>query len=159
MSSYVDLTNDAIAGIDLLASRPDMDARLIELYGHSEGGSIAPIAAVHAPSKVAFVVAEDTVAGLVRDQDVYRVSHQIRQAGFTEGQVERALELYKLMIEVLVGRSRITNSRLRVGRSEMKTGTNGSQYHTSSLTCGPGIQKLATSTLLSSGSRCMHPCC
>lgn len=103
MSSYDDLANDAIAGIDLLASRPDMDARLIGLHGHSEGGIIAPIAAVHAPSKVAFVVAEDTVAGLVRDQDVYRVSHQIRQAGFTEGQVERALELYKLMIEVLRG--------------------------------------------------------
>ena len=103
MSSYDDLANDAIAGIDLLASRPDMDARLIGLHGHSEGGIIAPIAAVHAPSKVAFIVAEDTVAGLVRDQDVYRVSHQIRQAGFTEGQVERAFELYKLMIEVLRG--------------------------------------------------------
>jgi hypothetical protein len=90
MSSYDDLANDAIAGIDLLAARPDMDAKRIGLHGHSEGGIIAPIAAVHAPSKVAFVIAEDTVAGLVRDQDVYRVSHQIRQAGFTEVQVERA---------------------------------------------------------------------
>ena len=91
MSSYDDLANDAIAGIDLLASRPDIDAKRIGLHGHSEGGIIAPIAAVHAPSKVAFIVAEDTVAGLVRDQDVYRVSHQIRQAGFTDAQVERAL--------------------------------------------------------------------
>jgi len=102
-SSYDDLANDAIAGIDLLAARPDMDAKRIGLHGHSEGGIVAPIAAVHAPSKVAFVVAEDTVAGLVRDQDVYRVSHQIRQAGFTQAQVEHALELYKLMIEVLRG--------------------------------------------------------
>jgi hypothetical protein len=31
------------------------------------------------------------------------VSHQIRQAGFTDVQVERALDLYKLMIEVLRG--------------------------------------------------------
>jgi dienelactone hydrolase len=103
MSSYDDLANDAIAGIDLLASRPDIDAKRIGLHGHSEGGIIAPIAAVHAPSKVAFIVAEDTVAGFVRDQDVYRVSHQIRQAGFTDAQVERALDLYKLMIEVLRG--------------------------------------------------------
>jgi pimeloyl-ACP methyl ester carboxylesterase len=58
---------------------------------------------VHAPSKVAFVVAEDTVAGLVRDQDIYRVSHRIQQAGFTQAQVEHALELYKLLIEVLRG--------------------------------------------------------
>jgi uncharacterized protein len=103
MSSYDDLANDAIAGIDLLASRPDIDAKRIGLHGHSEGGIIAPIASVLAPSKVAFIVAEDTVAGFVRDQDVYRVSHQIRQAGFTDAQVERALDLYKLMIEVLRG--------------------------------------------------------
>jgi pimeloyl-ACP methyl ester carboxylesterase len=103
LSSYDDLANDAIAGIDLLASRPDIDAKRIGLHGHSEGGIIAPIAAVRAPSKVAFIVAEDTVAGFVRDQDVYRVSHQIRQAGFTDAQVERALDLYKLMIEVLRG--------------------------------------------------------
>jgi dienelactone hydrolase len=102
-SSYDDLSNDAIAGIDLLASRPDIDAKRIGLHGHSEGGIIAPIAAVRAPSKIAFIVAEDTVAGFVRDQDVYRVSHQIRQAGFTDAQVERALDLYKLMIEVLRG--------------------------------------------------------
>jgi hypothetical protein len=61
------------------------------------------MAAVHAPSKVAFVVAEDTVAGLVRDQDVYRLSHQIRQAGLTDAQVEHALDMYRLMIEVLRG--------------------------------------------------------
>jgi len=102
-SSYDDLANDAIAGIDLLASRSDIDAKRIGLHGHSEGGIVAPMAAVRAPSKVAFLVAEDTVAGLVRDQDVYRVSHQIRQAGFSDTQVERALDLYKLMIEVLRG--------------------------------------------------------
>jgi hypothetical protein len=44
MSSYDDLANDAIAGIDLLASRPDIDAKRIGLHGHSEGGIIAPIA-------------------------------------------------------------------------------------------------------------------
>ena len=103
MASYDDLANDAIAGIDFLASRSDIDAKRIGLHGHSEGGIIAPIASVRAPSKVAFIVAEDTVAGFVRDQDVYRVSHQIRQAGFTDAQVERALDLYKLMIEVLRG--------------------------------------------------------
>ena len=87
-SSYDDLANDVLAGIDLLASRPDIDPRLIGLHGHSEGGIIAAIVAVHAAPKVAFVVAEDTVAGLVRDQDVYRVSHQIQKAGFTDSQIK-----------------------------------------------------------------------
>jgi hypothetical protein len=99
-SSYDDLANDAIAGIDLLASRSEIDATRIGLHGHSEGGIIAALAAAHAPSKVAFVVAEDTVAGLVRDQDFYRVSHQIAQAGFSNAEIKEALTLYKLMLDV-----------------------------------------------------------
>jgi pimeloyl-ACP methyl ester carboxylesterase len=102
-SSYDDLANDVLAGIDLLASRPDIDPRRIGLHGHSEGGIIAAIVAVHAPSTVAFVVAEDTVAGLVRDQDVYRVSRQIQEAGFTDSPIKRALDLYKLMLDVACG--------------------------------------------------------
>ena len=102
-SSYDDLANDVLAGIDLLASRPDIDPRRIGLHGHSEGGIIAAIVAAHAHSKVAFVVAEDTVAGLVRDQDVYRVSHQIQEAGFTDSQIKHALNLYKLMLDVACG--------------------------------------------------------
>jgi uncharacterized protein len=102
-SSYDDLANDAIAGIDLLASRSDIDATRIGLHGHSEGGIIDAIAAAHAPSKVAFVVAEDTVAGLVRDQDVYRTSHEITQAGFSKAEIKEALALYKLMLDVACG--------------------------------------------------------
>jgi dienelactone hydrolase len=103
-SSYDDLANDALAGIDLLASRPDIDPKRIGLHGHSEGGIIAPIAAIQASSKVAFIVAEDTVAGLVRDQDVYRVSHAIREAGFTESEIQHAMTMYVLMLDVACGR-------------------------------------------------------
>lgn len=102
-SSYDDLANDALAGIDLLASRPDIDPSRIGLHGHSEGGIIAAIVAAHVPSKVAFVVAEDTVAGLVRDQDFYRTSHEIQEAGFTDSQIKHALSLYKLMLDVACG--------------------------------------------------------
>jgi dienelactone hydrolase len=103
-SSYDDLADDALAGIDLLASRPDIDPKRIGLHGHSEGGIIAPIAAIHSPAKVAFVVAEDTVAGLVRDQDVYRVSHAIRDAGFTDSEIQHAMAMYMLMLDVACGR-------------------------------------------------------
>jgi cephalosporin-C deacetylase-like acetyl esterase len=40
---FDDLANDAIAGIDLLASRSDIDAKRIGLHGHREGGIIAPM--------------------------------------------------------------------------------------------------------------------
>jgi pimeloyl-ACP methyl ester carboxylesterase len=102
-SSYDDLAGDVLAGIDLLAARPDIDPKRIGLHGHSEGGIIAAIVAAHQPSKVAFVVAEDTVAGLIRDQDVYRVSHQIQGAGFTDTQIKQAMDLYRLMLDVACG--------------------------------------------------------
>ena len=102
-SSYDDLARDALAAIDLLASRPDIDPKRIGLHGHSEGGIIAPIAAVQAPTKVAFIVAEDTVAGMVRDQDVYRVSQAIRQAGFTDAEIQQAMRMYLLMLDVACG--------------------------------------------------------
>lgn len=102
-SSYDDLANDALAAIDLLASRPDIDPKRIGLHGHSEGGIIAPIAAAHALGKVAFVIAEDTVAGLVRDQDVYRVSHAIREAGFADAEIKQAMAMYMLMLDVACG--------------------------------------------------------
>jgi alpha-beta hydrolase superfamily lysophospholipase len=35
-SSYDDLANDVLAGIDLLASRPDIDPSRIGLHGHSK---------------------------------------------------------------------------------------------------------------------------
>lgn len=103
-SSYDDLADDALAGINLLASRSDIDPNRIGLHGHSEGGIIAPIVATHAPSKVAFLVAEDTVAGLVRDQDIYRVSHAIRKAGFTDSEIQSAMTMYMLMLDVACGR-------------------------------------------------------
>ena len=155
MSSYDDLANDAIAGIDLLASRSDIDAKRIGLHGHSEGGIIAPIAAVRAPSKVAFIVAEDTVAGFVRDQDVYRVSHQIRQAGFTDAQVERAMDLYKLMIEVLRGAKPYHELEMAGQSVRDEDWYQWLAIPPKILTCGPGIPRLATSILSSSGNRCM----
>ncbi len=103
-STYDDLANDALAAIDLLASRSDIDPKRIGLHGHSEGGIIAPVATAHAPGKVAFVIAEDTVAGPVRNQDVYRVSHAIREAGFTDGEIKQAMAMYMLMIDVACGR-------------------------------------------------------
>jgi len=51
----VDFANDALACVAFLAARKDVDAKHIGLVGHSEGGMIAPLAAVQS-KQVAFVV-------------------------------------------------------------------------------------------------------
>jgi pimeloyl-ACP methyl ester carboxylesterase len=46
-----DIANDVLAGIELLASRPDIDPGRIVLHGHSEGGTIAAIVAAQVPPR------------------------------------------------------------------------------------------------------------
>jgi pimeloyl-ACP methyl ester carboxylesterase len=50
-----DLAEDALAGVRFLASRSEIDARRIGLVGHSEGGTVAPLAASRSDD-VAFIV-------------------------------------------------------------------------------------------------------
>lgn len=51
----VDFAADADAGVAYLKTRPEVDPRRIGLIGHSEGGIVAPMAAVQNPD-VAFIV-------------------------------------------------------------------------------------------------------
>jgi uncharacterized protein len=54
-STTEDFAGDVIAGVEFLKQRKEIDPKKIGLIGHSEGGLIAPIAAVES-SDVAFIV-------------------------------------------------------------------------------------------------------
>jgi dienelactone hydrolase len=54
---YADLADDARAGVAYLRTRPDVDPARIGLFGHSEGGYLAPLAVQRsAPGDIAFAV-------------------------------------------------------------------------------------------------------
>jgi dipeptidyl aminopeptidase/acylaminoacyl peptidase len=55
-ASFDDLAGDAAAGLDWLAARSEIDASRIGIYGHSQGGSIAPLIASRW-QRIAFVAA------------------------------------------------------------------------------------------------------
>jgi uncharacterized protein len=101
-ATYEDLARDALSAISLLRSRADIDPTRIGLHGHSQGGIVAAVAASLARDKVAFVVAEDTVAGPVWQQDLYRVRNALAQQ-FKPAEVEAAMRLYAVFIEVARG--------------------------------------------------------
>ena len=50
-----DLADDALAAVELLKARADINPRQIGLWGHSQGGWVAPIVAAQS-GDVAFVV-------------------------------------------------------------------------------------------------------
>ncbi|PXX64194.1 hypothetical protein DFR70_105379 [Nocardia tenerifensis] len=55
-ANYTDLANDAAAGVGFLRGRPDIDPARVGLFGHSEGGYLAPLVASRPDSGVAFAI-------------------------------------------------------------------------------------------------------
>jgi pimeloyl-ACP methyl ester carboxylesterase len=102
-ATFEDLADDVLAGVRLLQRRRDIDPRRIGLYGHSQGGLIGPLAASRAPGAVAFLVAAATYPEPVWRQDIYRVGLSIRKQDFSEGEISRAMEIYRLFIDVARG--------------------------------------------------------
>lgn len=55
-STLGDRADDALAAVRYLRGRSEVDGTRVGLVGHSEGGWVAPLVAVEAPDRVAFVV-------------------------------------------------------------------------------------------------------
>lgn len=55
MSSFTTLADDAIAGVELLRTRPDVTPSRVGVWGHSQGGWVGPLAATRS-TDIAFVV-------------------------------------------------------------------------------------------------------
>lgn len=98
-STLEDLAGDAIAGIELLRTRPEINGDRVGIYGHSQGGLIAPIAAAQSPH-VAFVVAGATYGGIVFEQDLYRVSNSLKRSDLSEPDQAKAFAFYRRFIDV-----------------------------------------------------------
>ncbi|WP_232663481.1 alpha/beta hydrolase family protein [Pseudonocardia sp. TRM90224] len=88
-STYDDLAADALAGVTFLKGRPEVDDARIGLFGHSEGGYLAPLVAQRAPRDVAFVA---MMAGpAVSGSEVLELQNKLiyEQLGATPDQVEQ----------------------------------------------------------------------
>ncbi|WP_378732765.1 alpha/beta hydrolase family protein [Nocardia brasiliensis] len=55
-ANYTDLSNDVAAGVGFLRGRSDIDPARVGLFGHSEGGYLAPLVAARPDSGVAFLI-------------------------------------------------------------------------------------------------------
>jgi hypothetical protein len=100
-ATYADLAADALAGVSYLATRPEVDPARIGLFGHSEGGSVAPLAARQAPGSVAFAVlmAAPAVSGedvLVRQNELL-----LALAGSSSEQVEAQVAFLRELVALL----------------------------------------------------------
>jgi len=91
-ATFDDLAQDALAGLEHLATRGDVDPRRIGVIGLSQGGFVAPLAAVRS-SRVAFVVAISAAATPLVEQVEHEMRNTFRQAGLAPPDVEQAMKI------------------------------------------------------------------
>jgi pimeloyl-ACP methyl ester carboxylesterase len=87
-----DLAKDAVAGVDLLKDRKDVDRTRIGVFGFSQGGWIAPLAATLSKD-VAFVHVQSAASVSPSQQSIYHNANEMRAAGASEADIGRAQEL------------------------------------------------------------------
>jgi hypothetical protein len=99
-SGLAEFTSDALAAIDWLKARPEVNARRIGILGHSEGGEVGPLAAVRSQD-VAFVI---MLAGPAEPFDELLAEQSaglMRVQGAPEAIIEADLEMNRQAYAIL----------------------------------------------------------
>ena len=103
-STIDDHVGDALAGVAFLKSRPEIDAQKIGLMGHSEGGLVAPAAAVKSKDAAFIVLLAGT--GVSGEQILYLQGDLIaRAAGTTAEAAAKTTATQKNLFAILKAES------------------------------------------------------
>lgn len=90
----VDLETDAVAAVEFLRRRSDIDPKAIGLWGISQGGMIAP--QVASLTSIAFIINTSGAVVHGHEQEIERTELQLRADGFPEKDIRDAVALQKL---------------------------------------------------------------
>lgn len=96
-SGFDDLAGDALAGLELLKNRPDINPNQIGLWGISQGGWVVSLAASRSKD-VAFVISVSGPGITPEEQGAYCVEHWMQAAGYSKADVNEASSLSLLTI-------------------------------------------------------------
>ena len=102
-ASFSDLAEDALAAVSTLQSRADINPERIGVYGISQGGWIAPIAAAR-NQQVAFQIIVSSSGVSPAQQMDYAARYHLQKAGFPEEIIRQAIDLRSQVNEYYRGR-------------------------------------------------------
>lgn len=95
-----DFARDVLAGVDFLKERKEIDKTKIGLIGHSEGGVIAPLAAVQSDD-VAFIIMMAGL-GIPGDSILYLQGELIQRAeGMSEEEIQKTLKTQREIFSII----------------------------------------------------------
>jgi pimeloyl-ACP methyl ester carboxylesterase len=98
-SDFHDLARDALAGIHLLQRTRGINQKEIGVYGHSQGGSIAPLIA-STSSDVAFVISGAGSGVPMYEAEINSLTNQARARGVSGSDLEDAVTYIKMFVDV-----------------------------------------------------------
>ncbi len=98
-ASVEDLAVDAIAAVDYLRGRHDIDRSRVGMFGHSQGGWIAPLVA--ARRKIAFLSVFAAPAVSTWSQELDEATNDLRARGFSEADILEAHAALDTMFRVV----------------------------------------------------------
>jgi hypothetical protein len=93
-ATFEDLASDAIAAVDYLKSRKDIDVSRLGLRGASQSGWILPLAAIES-ADVRYLILISPAGMTPYDQILYDVRTDVEDAGFSPRDAEQALTVIK----------------------------------------------------------------
>lgn len=96
-SGYTALAQDAIAAVQMLKKRDDVDDARIGLWGVSQGGWVAPAAYVQRPDDIAFMILVSSSGVGPVQQMVHAVRNVLGSAGYDARVVSKAVQLRELV--------------------------------------------------------------
>ncbi len=88
------LADDALAAVDLLKKRTDIDAKQIAVFGHSEGGWTAPLAASKSRD-ISFLIVSGVSSVAASEQTIYHRHNVMLNDGFDAATISRAEQLWR----------------------------------------------------------------
>jgi pimeloyl-ACP methyl ester carboxylesterase len=98
-ATFDDFADDAVAAVQFLKSRKEVDPRKIGLWGVSQGGFLAGMAAARSPD-IAFVINTSGMEGPAWEQESYRVEAQVKADGLSANDVAEAKAYMSQVVEV-----------------------------------------------------------
>lgn len=96
-SSFEDLAEDVVAAVNYMKTCREVDPARLGLMGSSQGGWVAPMAAVRSRD-VHFVIVKSGAGVTPEEQELARVEMQMRSGGSSSKDVDQSLALYRQLI-------------------------------------------------------------
>ena len=104
--TFRDRADEALAAVRFLRGRSEVRKDRVGLWGHSQGGTVAPLAA-SLSGEVAFLIEVGGSQVVAWRQDSLRVEAELRADGFPEDDIREAVAFARMRMDLIRGQGRV----------------------------------------------------